>query len=53
VSVRLSQALLAKLAAAAEAAGMDRASLLRALIRWYLKEPGATLPERPDSPSTA
>lgn len=47
VSVRLDPALLAKLNAAAYAAGMDRAALLRALIRWYLGVPGAALPARP------
>lgn len=36
-----------RLGEAAEAAGTDRASVVRALIRWYLKDAGAKLPERP------
>jgi hypothetical protein len=32
----------------------DRAAALRAFMRWYLREPGAKLPKRPDSiPQTA
>ena len=27
--------------------GTDRAALLRAFIAWYLREPGAKLPQRP------
>lgn len=27
----------------------DRAAALRAFMRWYLREPGAKLPKRPDS----
>jgi hypothetical protein len=29
--------------------GTDRSSTLRALGRWFLRTPGATLPERPDA----
>jgi len=47
VSVRLSPAEVVKLTAAARAAGLDRAVLLRQLIRWYLGEPGVELPVRP------
>jgi len=32
--------------AAAAAAGSDRSTVVRELIRWYLREPGAELPER-------
>lgn len=32
---------------ACEEAGMDRSAALRAFIAWYLREPGAKLPERP------
>lgn len=35
------------LAVAAERAGYERAMLIRALIRWYLRRPGAKLPQRP------
>jgi len=31
----------------AAAAGTDRATVLRELIRWYLRMPDAELPERP------
>lgn len=32
---------------AAREAGTNRAELLRAFIRWYIREKGARLPERP------
>lgn len=47
VTVRLHAAVLARLTAAAAALGMDRAVLVRELIRWWLEEPGAQLPDRP------
>lgn len=47
VTVRLHPALMAKLVEAAASAGVDRASLIRALLRWYLQEPDAELPGRP------
>lgn len=32
----------------------DRSALIRAFARWYVREPGAKLPKRPDSiPRTA
>jgi|HigsolmetaAR201D_1030396.scaffolds.fasta_scaffold77505_1 hypothetical protein len=31
-------------------AGTDRAAVLRAFVAWYLREPGAELPERPPAP---
>jgi hypothetical protein len=31
----------------ASAAGADRAKVINAFIRWYLRRPGAKLPERP------
>lgn len=33
----------------AEAIGRDRTALLRELINWFNREPGAELPERPES----
>ncbi|MBZ6252190.1 hypothetical protein KVH27_27980 [Streptomyces olivaceus] len=33
--------------AAAKAMGTERATLVREFIAWYLREPGAELPERP------
>ncbi|WP_137991236.1 hypothetical protein [Streptomyces vilmorinianum] len=32
---------------AAKSLGTERASIVRELIAWYLREPGAKLPERP------
>jgi metal-responsive CopG/Arc/MetJ family transcriptional regulator len=36
-----------RLGEVAQAAGTDRANVIRALIRWYIREPGAKLPNRP------
>ncbi|WP_345191752.1 hypothetical protein [Streptomyces lavendulae] len=33
--------------AAAKAMGTERATVIRDLIDWYIREPGAKLPERP------
>lgn len=34
--------------AAAKAMGTERAAVIRDLIDWYIREPGAKLPQRPD-----
>ncbi|MBI0296314.1 hypothetical protein JBE04_18045 [Streptomyces sp. PRKS01-29] len=34
--------------AAAKAMGTERATVIRELIDWYIREPGAKLPPRPD-----
>jgi len=34
--------------AAAKAMGTERAAVIRELIDWYIREPGAKLPERPN-----
>ncbi|MEU1663618.1 hypothetical protein ABZ547_08380 [Streptomyces sparsogenes] len=34
--------------AAAKAMGTERAAVIRELIDWYIREPGAKLPHRPD-----
>lgn len=34
--------------AAAKSLGTERAAVIRELIDWYLREPGAKLPPRPD-----
>jgi hypothetical protein len=34
--------------AAAKAMGTERAAVIRELIDWYIREPGAKLPPRPD-----
>ena len=31
----------------ADQLGTDRSALVRQLVRWYLRRPGAVLPERP------
>jgi hypothetical protein len=36
-----------ELQVAAKAAGSDRATVLRAFIKWYIRRPGAKLPQRP------
>jgi hypothetical protein len=46
-SVRIDDADWADLDAAAATAGTDRAKLIVAFIRWYLRRPDAALPERP------
>ena len=38
---------------AALPSGVDRSTALRAFMRWYLREPGAKLPERPSRPRKA
>lgn len=37
----------ADLALAAKAAGSERAQVLRQFIKWYIRRPGARLPQRP------
>jgi len=44
---RLAENLWIKFGEAAAAAGVDRGTLLRAFVAWYLREPGAKLPDRP------
>lgn len=36
----------------ATAARADRSAVIRAFIAWYLRRPGAELPERPAVPNT-
>lgn len=48
-SIRLEQDLWDRLDPAAKASGFDRSSLIRQMVRWYLREPGAKLPPRPDA----
>lgn len=45
--VRLDDDLWTRLGAAAQAAGTDRSAIIRALVAWYLREPGAKAPARP------
>lgn len=46
-SVRVSDEDWADLDTTAAAAGSDRAKIINQLLRWYLRRPGAKLPERP------
>jgi hypothetical protein len=48
-SVRISDEDWADLGAAAASAGADRAKVINQLVHWYLRRPGAKLPERPAS----
>lgn len=45
--IRLEQNLWDKLEPAARTAGYDRTGLIRQFVRWYLRIPGARLPQRP------
>lgn len=47
-TIRLEQDLWSKLGPAALSNGHDRSGLIRQFVRWYLSEPGAQLPQRPD-----
>lgn len=47
-SIRIEQELWTRLGPAALANGHDRSGLIRQFVRWYLSEPGAQLPQRPD-----
>jgi len=46
-SVRVSDEDWADLEAATHAVGSDRGTVIKQLVRWYLRRPGAKLPERP------
>ena len=46
-SVRVSDEDWTDLGDTASAAGADRAKVINAFIRWYLRRPGAELPARP------
>ena len=45
---RLAEALWIRFGEAARTAGTDRGTVLRQMIKWYLREPGAQLPKRPE-----
>lgn len=47
-TIRLEQSLWTRLGPAALANGHDRSGLIRQFVRWYLSEPGAHLPQRPE-----
>lgn len=48
LTVRLDEAELRRVQAAAHNQGLTGAELSRQLIRWWLGEPGVELPQRPD-----
>lgn len=47
-SVRVDDELWTKADQVATAAGTDRGTVIKAFLRWYVREPGATLPKRPE-----
>jgi metal-responsive CopG/Arc/MetJ family transcriptional regulator len=47
-SVRIDDDLWNKLDEVAKELGVDRATILRDLARWFVREPGAKLPKRPE-----
>jgi hypothetical protein len=47
-SLRIEPELWTALDPAAKAAGFTRAGLIRQFVRWYLRVPGAKLPQRPE-----
>lgn len=46
---RLAAGLWERLDVAARSVGSNRAEILRRLVLWYLRYPGAELPERPEA----
>lgn len=48
-SVRIEDELWEALLPAAQAAGYDRSGVIRQFVRWYLRVPGARLPQRPEA----
>jgi hypothetical protein len=53
-SVRIPDDDWADLETASKRIGADRATVIKQFIRWYLRRPGAELPERPgDKPTQA
>lgn len=50
IGVRLSPDIWTRLGQAADAAGLTRAEVIRRLILWWLRQPGATVPPRPPGP---
>lgn len=47
-SVRISDDDWRDLLAAAKTQGSDRGTIIKELVAWYLRRPGATQPKRPD-----
>jgi hypothetical protein len=51
-TIRVEESLWDRFATASENAGSDRSSVLRDFIRWYVREPRAKMPKRPEVPET-
>jgi antitoxin component of RelBE/YafQ-DinJ toxin-antitoxin module len=47
-SVRVDDELWSSADQATKADGTDRSSVINAFLRWYVREPGAKLPKRPE-----
>jgi hypothetical protein len=48
-TIRVDEALWDRFAEAATVDESDRSAVLREFIRWYIREPGAKMPRRPDA----
>ena len=48
VTLRVPEDVWREFGQAAAAVGMDRAALLRQFIQWYIRQPEAKIPKRPD-----
>lgn len=46
--IRVEAGLWERFGRAAARAGVDRSSLIREFIAWYVRDPGAKMPKRPD-----
>jgi hypothetical protein len=49
-SVRIGDEDWSDLETTSAAQGLDRAKVINSLIKWYLRRPGAKLPQRPEHP---
>jgi hypothetical protein len=45
--IRIESGLWERFGEATTAQGVDRSAVLREFIRWYVREPGAKMPQRP------
>jgi hypothetical protein len=48
-TIRVDETLWERFAEAAAVGELDRSGVLRDFIRWYVREPGAKMPRRPDA----
>ena len=47
--VRMPDALWTAAGEAAKRAGTDRSAVIRQFLQWYVREPGAKMPKRPEA----